>query len=118
MDAKLKELWLAALRSGEYPQTMYTLKNSQGYCCLGVLCHVAAEANLLPATLVVQEEPGQIVVKETREGFEEESNDQLPDGAFGIATLFMHRLMACNDGRFIYRQHSFEEIADLIEKEA
>lgn len=118
MDAKLKGLWLAALRGGEYQQTTYTLKDSQGYCCLGVLCHVAAEANLLPATLVVREEPAKLVVTETREGFEETSNDQLPDGAFGIATLFMHRLMACNDGRFIYRQHSFEQIADIIEEMA
>lgn len=118
MDAKLKELWLAALRSGEYPQTTYTLKDRQGYCCLGVLCHVAAEANLLPATLVVREEPAKMVVTETREGFESASDDQLPDGAFGIDPVFMHRLMASNDGRFIYRQHSFEQIADIIEGEA
>jgi hypothetical protein len=33
--------WLAALRSGEYKQAAGVLKNSEGYCCLGVLCEIA-----------------------------------------------------------------------------
>lgn len=30
--------WIAALRSGEYSQTIGTLKDSSGFCCLGVAC--------------------------------------------------------------------------------
>lgn len=46
MDAKLKEKWIAALRSGEYTQATHTLRKeieewgSEGYCCLGVLCDI------------------------------------------------------------------------------
>ena len=32
--------WVAALRSGEYKQTIGTLQNSHGHCCLGVACEI------------------------------------------------------------------------------
>lgn len=39
MDAKIKILWLSALRSGVYPQGMGRLRRHDGsFCCLGVLC--------------------------------------------------------------------------------
>lgn len=40
MDTQDKAKWTAALRSGEYKQTRCTLKNDEGYCCLGVLNEV------------------------------------------------------------------------------
>lgn len=36
-----QQLWVDALRSGEYKQTTDTLQNGRGYCCLGVACAVA-----------------------------------------------------------------------------
>jgi hypothetical protein len=36
--------WVAALRSGKYDQTRRVLSNSEGYCCLGVLCDIAPKA--------------------------------------------------------------------------
>ena len=41
MNKELKAKWIAALRSGEYPQTRQALRDDQGFCCLGVLCEVA-----------------------------------------------------------------------------
>lgn len=38
MDANFKEKWVAALRSGNYKQAQYSLKDAKGFCCLGVLC--------------------------------------------------------------------------------
>lgn len=35
--------WVAALRSGKYPQTKHFLNNGVGYCCLGVACELAIE---------------------------------------------------------------------------
>jgi hypothetical protein len=35
-----KEQLIAALRSVEFTQTKYTLKNACGHCCLGVACEV------------------------------------------------------------------------------
>lgn len=44
MPARLLKKWLKALRSGEYKQTTGTLYNPKtgGFCCLGVLQHVAS----------------------------------------------------------------------------
>lgn len=41
MNAELKAKWVKALRGGEYRQSKFALKDSQGYCCLGVLAEVA-----------------------------------------------------------------------------
>ena len=43
MDANVKQLWISALRSGEYGQAIGVLHSTQDdtYCCLGVLCEVA-----------------------------------------------------------------------------
>ena len=40
MNSKIKKRWLTALRSGDYKQSKNSLKSSDGYCCLGVLCDV------------------------------------------------------------------------------
>ena len=41
MKRELYEEWTAALRSGNYKQGKYTLKNKSGeFCCLGVLCEL------------------------------------------------------------------------------
>jgi hypothetical protein len=33
-------LWVEALRSGNYAQTMHKLRDDDGFCCLGVMCDV------------------------------------------------------------------------------
>ena len=40
MKKEIKKKWLTALRSGKYKQTNGALKDKQGFCCLGVLCDV------------------------------------------------------------------------------
>ena len=37
--------WVAALRSGKYKQTKGRLREDNGFCCLGVLCNLHAEAH-------------------------------------------------------------------------
>jgi hypothetical protein len=37
------KLWIKALRSGKYKQTIGSLRNSKGFCCLGVLCDLASK---------------------------------------------------------------------------
>jgi hypothetical protein len=39
--------WIAALRSGKYPQTQNRLQDKKGYCCLGVACKVLIPENEL-----------------------------------------------------------------------
>lgn len=50
MNPQVKQMWLDALRSGEYQQTTGKLRRpsgnpiqADGYCCLGVLCNLHAE---------------------------------------------------------------------------
>lgn len=40
MDKELKHRWVEALRSGKYQQTRQKLRESNEFCCLGVLCDV------------------------------------------------------------------------------
>lgn len=61
-DAKVIGQWVEALESGEYQQAKNTLRRitpnpadhidvdskTVGYCCLGVLCELAAQAGVIP----------------------------------------------------------------------
>jgi hypothetical protein len=38
MKQDVKEKWISDLRSGNYKQAQQSLRNREGYCCLGVLC--------------------------------------------------------------------------------
>ena len=44
MKKRAKEKWIAALRGGEYKQTVGQLKDEDRYCCLGVLCDLYSKA--------------------------------------------------------------------------
>jgi len=43
MNPRIKQIWLDALRSGEYKQTTGNLRDINGFCCLGVLCDLQAQ---------------------------------------------------------------------------
>jgi hypothetical protein len=38
MNPQVRDLWVAALRSGDYKQGRGQLRKNDRYCCLGVLC--------------------------------------------------------------------------------
>ena len=121
MDAKLKALWIEALRSGEYQQTADTLKDRDGYCCLGVLCHVAKEAKMLPLGVEVDEREDRMrVVVETDDPESPFDDDnEIPDGAFGLTDRDIADLTSRNDGRddFFDDPQTFAQLADFIEAE-
>lgn len=49
MDADIKQEWVRRLRSGDYKQGMaYLRRTDDTYCCLGVLCEIAVEQNVIP----------------------------------------------------------------------
>lgn len=53
MDPGVKALWLEALRSGKYEQGNSVLRTGDDkYCCLGVLCDIAAKAGIIPEPTV------------------------------------------------------------------
>jgi len=45
MDRKIALKWAKALESGEYEQMTGGLRGSSGFCCLGVLCNLHAQAH-------------------------------------------------------------------------
>jgi len=47
MNPEIKQLWVDALRSGDYNQTTGVLHDGFGYCCLGVLCDLAVKAGVV-----------------------------------------------------------------------
>jgi len=47
MNKEIKKIWVQALRSGLYEQTTGELTDGEGYCCLGVLCDIAAMNGLV-----------------------------------------------------------------------
>ena len=46
MKEAIKDKWVSALLSGEYKQAKNTLNNGEGFCCLGVLCDLAAKEGI------------------------------------------------------------------------
>ncbi len=123
MDAKLKNDWVAALRSGDYMQGQKKLydPDSGSYCCLGVLCAVMG-GTFNPANL-------------SDEGLDNEGGFEV-NGKFirnkADATIFVEKvagltvaivgeLMDLNDGMVtvggeIERSADFNDIADEIER--
>jgi hypothetical protein len=63
MDPLLKTKWLEKLRSDQYTQTRSTLKDTKGYCCLGVLCEVLKEnPSFLPQDVTIEEFPDRLEI--------------------------------------------------------
>jgi hypothetical protein len=48
MNEAVKSEWIKRLRSGDYAQTKELLRDDKGYCCLGVLCQIAIENEVIP----------------------------------------------------------------------
>jgi hypothetical protein len=47
MNPEIRARWTAKLRSGTIPQAQKALYDGHGYCCLGVLCELAREDNIV-----------------------------------------------------------------------
>jgi hypothetical protein len=103
MDQNVKELWLKALRSGEYKQGRRQLRDtSDNFCCLGVLCDVIDPTKWKTASPEL--------VSYTYEGF----GGTLPESIQIYAEVPLNItsfLINMNDGG-----KSFTRIADYIEE--
>lgn len=95
MDAKLKEDWVKALRSGGYRQGIGKLRSGDEFCCLGVLCQIAGveiSPDGMGAGLSGYKPLAKLIGKED------------------LSPLFLR-----NDGHGKFAKHSFPEMADYIE---
>lgn len=118
IDPVFKARWVAALRSGQFQQTDSTLKDRDGYCCLGVLCHVLSDVVSAAAT-TYREDGVEIEIGYDREtadewGFTDEiETTELPPPVLAALKLELDEqsdLIVMNDAG-----KSFAEIADYIE---
>lgn len=103
MPAKMKEDWIAALRSGEYKQCHHTLHDGQGYCCLGVLQKVVDGE-------VEKESDGSYSPFPSEIWIEEHGIEDTMDGISAVDHMFL--LSGDNDSGY-----SFKKIADVIERD-
>lgn len=115
---KIKKLWVAALRSGEYKQTHGQLRNEEaGFCCLGVLCNIHAQMH--PEIAARQQDPNMYMG----------SREFPPVAVDEWATTLgdpLENLYVVSKGKQLYRDtlggfnddgFTFDEIADMIEKQ-
>lgn len=117
IDPAIKERWLTALRSGDYTQTVGQLRNSEGFCCLGVLCDVVKDD--------LGVEWGDAIEKGLR-GFDDVYVN-LPDAVWNLLAVTNHQfdkldsmepLVTRNDGHVFVgcgKRQTFKQIANIIE---
>lgn len=117
MNASVKALWVAALRSGEYAQTRRRLRDTDGFCCWGVLCDLAVKAGVDVAVRAAHHDPG-ITAYDGSVGLPPDSVARWADlltSRYGLIENVVidgepTPLAELNDSG-----HEFAEIADLIE---
>jgi len=143
MDQSIKEKWVEALRSGDYEQGEGALRQkdkkngSNKYCCLGVLCDIVEEeveggwrtwsdvtyqfaaynADEESYDSARENKSVEFLPRFVREhaGLESGEPDVLVNDASGERKMTA-TLTALNDGLDKFGQHSFDEIADAIER--
>jgi hypothetical protein len=124
MDPSIKQEWLEALRSEQYKQGRFRLRNLDGsFCCLGVLCDIASRHG------VGGWESGAKLAKHfgdlpvyccDKQGHSDTAEGHLPRAVVEWAGLNGRTVLLgggdtlalLNDAK-----HTFAEIADLIERE-
>jgi hypothetical protein len=114
MNPQVKQKWVSALRSGEYPQITRRLHTDNGFCCLGVLCDLYGKennvewelecGNIYEFNLYVFQGNGTFLPLSVVEWSGLENGSPYVDGGKTLALLNDH-------GK------TFEEIADVIEEQ-
>lgn len=124
MRRVVRDRWVAALRSGEFQQGQFRLRQTRGdvtqLCCLGVLCELAVADGVLTSETLGALDGARLTVYGDRHAV-----TTLPVEVIRWAGLG-HRdpviagfpLTLLNDGADDddVRRHTFDEIADLIEE--
>lgn len=78
----IKKKWLNALRSGKWKQTIGCLEDSNGNCCLGVLCHITGNGDK------IEENRGFPVIND---------EDEESEAFMGLSREVQQKLASLND---------------------
>jgi hypothetical protein len=120
VDKQVKEVWVNALRSGDYDQGQAWLKKGDSYCCLGVLCDLyLADHDRVWEANDDEERPSDIYGEYSVDN----NTEMLPKNVAkwagidedtyhdGCVSVRGETLTGLNDSG-----HSFDEIASIIEE--
>lgn len=120
MNQAIKELWLAALRSGKYKQGRSQLRRGDSWCCLGVLCDLATKQGIgewdgVEFIVKAGDEVLEVVSQVPSCTVQMWAELDAPNPLIGEEEY--SRLATLNDGSVSgrIRPHTFTQIADLIE---
>lgn len=121
----LVDKWLLALESGDYKQgTGYLRTKNNEFCCLGVLCDLAAKEGILKEPVILKHDG--FYCYEDKESKETKNYNMLPSRLADILGMSIagsyypkyvpnhYSLWQDNDSR----KKSFKEIADIIRDNA
>lgn len=111
MDAEMKKKWVAALRSSNYTQGRFSLKDKDNrFCCLGVLCDISGEG--------YWEFGGENrIFYRSKDGLRYTYEPPVSlQQKLGVEADDIIKLISMNDG-INHTRKTFKEIADHIEKE-
>jgi hypothetical protein len=117
MRKDIADMWVSALRSGEYAQTKKFLRKGGGFCCLGVLCDLHQRRT--NAGEWQDHEDGLEAVYKTGKTSDDASRTRLPKGVYEWADCSGDPsdaevglpLALLNDDH----GYTFDQLADLIE---
>lgn len=107
MNSDIKTKWTAALLSGDYPQTKEVLRDSCGFCCLGVLTDLYIRENkglIWENSFLVKDE-------ETKQSWNSYLPRKVMEWSGLVEINLTMKLAAMNDSG-----KSFAEIAKFIER--
>lgn len=127
LKPEVKEAWVKALRSGEYPQSTRSLQNNNGFCCLGVLCDLAMKNGWVDDARWLPPEDGAMAFSHGTE-YGTMIKSSLPSRTL-LSRMFETSIedigleaaltpLGCDQSVFQMNDHgeTFAEIADAIEK--
>ena len=128
MKPEIKARWLAALRSGDYRQGKYRLREGNDFCCLGVLCDVLS-SDAGGEWVKPKEQKSAWPVTEHTYQFRCRSDSEMQEAAGGLLHERVAEIAGLNPNQLgvsfvphltladLYDQgKSFDQIADVIEK--
>lgn len=121
LNPEVKAQWVAALRSGEYTQAAGALRNSKGFCCLGVLCDLHHKAHPDAGEWVPEKDHGlQTYLGATSMPTEEVLAWADCGGFGGFGGFGLLKIPGAQDATLVShndRGRTFLEIADAIESQ-
>lgn len=120
MNLEIKKQWVAALRSGEYEQGFGVLREAENkYCCLGVLTDLfcKSEEGIRSKVKMEDYEHWARLPHSIQNWAQIDNSDPIVVYSYPNTTNKNPWLSSLNDGLGGFPKLSFNEIADIIEKQ-